>query len=92
MRISDGPLSLAGERAEDIAGGDARLPIYSRVDSILPKAADCVMAEVGSRGLVAFVLVTPNASCLGLAILRRTSEEVRDATLVYLDGHISFEE
>jgi hypothetical protein len=71
---------------------DTRLPIYSHVNGILPKAVDCVMAEVGSRGLVAFALVTLNASCLSLAILRRTSEEVHVMTLVYLNGHISFED
>jgi hypothetical protein len=44
-----------GKRAKDIAGMDARLPIYSCINSILPKAADCVMLEVGSQGLVTFV-------------------------------------
>jgi hypothetical protein len=92
MRISDRPLSLVGKRAEDIAGMDARLPIYSCVNGILPKAVDCVMPEVGSQGLVAFVLVMPNTSCLGLAILCRTSEEVYDITFMHLNGHIGFEE
>jgi hypothetical protein len=71
---------------------DARLPIYSCVDGILPKAVDCVMPEVGNQGLITFVLVMLNTSCLSLAILYETSEEVHDVTFMHLNSHIGFEE
>ena len=71
---------------------DTNLPFYSRVDGILPKAVDCMVPEVSSRGLVTFVLITPNTLSISLALLGRAGEEVGHTAVVNLDGHFRFEE
>ncbi len=92
MRVGDGPLPLMRESTEDVATPVCPwLPLHSNIDGILAKAATCVMPEVSSGGLVAFVLITPNASCLSLAFLRCTSEEVGETAIVYLNFHLGFE-
>jgi hypothetical protein len=63
------------------------LPLHSSIDTILAEAADSMMAEVCSQGFVTFVLITLHASCLGLAILRRTSEEVCNTAIVHLNRY-----
>ena len=93
MRISFRPLTLIGESGEDVTtAADTSLPFYSRVDGILPKAVDCMVPEVSGRGLVTFVLITPNTLSPTLALLGRTGEEVGHAAIVNLDGHFGFEE
>ena len=73
MRISFRPLTLIGERSEDVTTvADTSLPFYSCVDGILPKAVDHMVPEVSSRGHVTFVLITPNTSSPTLALLGRT--------------------
>ena len=93
MRISFRPLTLIGKSSEDVTtAADTSLPFYSHVDSILPKAADCMVPEVSGQGLVTFVLITPNTSSPTLALLGRTGEEVHHMAIVNLDGHFGFEE
>jgi hypothetical protein len=82
-----------GKSVEDVTTPAAtRLPLYSLVDHFLAEAAYRVMPEVGSRGLVTCILITPNASCLAFAFLCSTSKEVGDAALVYLDLYFRLEE
>ena len=93
MRISFCLLTLIGESIEDVTTvADTSLPFYSRVDNILPKAADCMVLEVSGQGLVTFVLITPNTLSPTLALLGRTGEEVGHAAIANLDGHFGFEE
>jgi len=48
MRVRDWLFSLTGEQIEDVAApAGARLPVHGRLDSILTKAAYCMVAEVG---------------------------------------------
>jgi hypothetical protein len=57
------PLSLTGKGIEDVAAPSTDdLPPYSGIDSLIAEAANCMMAEVSGGGLVAFVLIAPNAS------------------------------
>ena len=93
MRVSDGSLSLAGKTTEYITTpADSRLPLYSRVDSIVTEAADCVMPEIGSRRLIGFVLKMSNTSLVAPAFCCRAGEEVGDMAFVYLDRYIVLEE
>ena len=93
MRVCGRLFPLAGKSTENITTpAGARLPLHGSVDAILAKAAQCMMPEVGGRGLVAFVLITSNALCFRLAFLRRTPEEVGDTAIVYLDSDVGFEE
>jgi len=80
MRISFCLLTLIGESSEDVTtAADTNLPFHSRVDGILPKAADCMVPEVSGQGLVTFVLIMPNTLSLSLALLGRTGKEVGHA-------------
>ena len=93
MRTSFHPLTLIGESGEDVTTvADTRLPFYSHVDSILPKAVDHMVPEVSGQGLVTFVLITPNTLSPTLALLGRTGEEVGHMAIANLDGHFGFEE
>ena len=93
MRVCCGPFSLAGESAEDVTTpADTRLPLHRRVDAVLTEAVDRMMPEVGSRGLVTFVLVASYTPCFSLAFLCRTCKEVGDATVMHLNRDFGFEE
>ena len=93
MRISFHLLTLIGESGEDVTtAADTSLPFYSCVDGILPKAVDCMVPEVSSRGLVTFVLITLNTLRPTLTLLGRSGEEVGHTAIVNLDGHFGFEE
>ena len=93
MRICFCLLSLLGKCGEDVtAAADTNLPFYSCVDSILPKSVECIVTEVCSWGLVRFVLIMPNTSCLCLALFCRTGKEVGNVAIVNLNSHIGFEE
>ena len=93
MGVCSGLFSLTSEGTEDVTTpAAARLPLHGSVDAILAKAAQCMMPEVGSQGLVAFVLITSNALCFCLAFLRRTTEAVGNMAIVYLDSDVGFEE
>ena len=81
-----------GKSIEDVATLSARsLPLYSGVDSLITKAAKSVMLEVSSGGLVACVLIVPNAMCVGLAFLCGAGKEMDDAAIVHLNCNVGFE-
>jgi len=50
MRVGDRSLFLVGKATEDITTlADSRLPLYSHIDSLIAKAVDCMMPEIGSQ-------------------------------------------
>jgi hypothetical protein len=50
-----------------------------------------MVVEVGSRSLVEFILIAPNAFCLGLALGGIAHKKVGNAALVDLNLHLGFE-
>jgi hypothetical protein len=61
MGICGQLFTLVGKGTKDVTTpADARLPLHGCIDAILTKAAHCVMPEVGSQGLVTFVLIVSN--------------------------------
>ena len=93
MRISLCLLTLIGESSEDVTtAADTSLPFHSCVDSILPKAADYMVIEVSSQGLVTFVLIMLNTLSPILALLGRTGKDMGHVAIVNLNGHFGFEE